>query len=1174
MQTNKNPLFSRLAGYILSLLFFSIPIFSQNNLFPQYNLETFTTSDGLPQNSVEAILQSSDHYLWLGTQEGIAKFDGYQFQVFNKKNTKAIKHNYFSTIFEDSQGNIWLGTIGGGLVKYNGVEFTSYTVEDGLPSNLIRSIAEDSFGAVWIGTDNGLILFYEGKLITPETQVFKEANIHSIIRDKNNQMWLDIEGIGLFVFDTAIVKRYTFLDGLPQTSINKIFNASDGSIWIGTNGNGLARIKDDNISIIDDATGLADDIITAIYEDDDGFLWIGTNRGGVNIIHNGNVIKHLYKNFGLTNGRIRSIYQDSEGSIWIGTNGGGLSKCSEGKVRSYTSINGLCSDNIQALFQDSKGNVWIGSDAVGIAKYSNDEFSCYSTEFGLRNSHILSIAETHDGSIWFGTNGGGLNRIDSGTITIYNTRNGLSSNQIRSMLTDKNGNLWIGTNGGGVMMFDGNKFTTYDRSNSGLTYDRVYAICEDSSGAIWFGTYGGGLAKLSNGSFTSYSINTGLSSDFILSLNALEDGSIWIGTSGNGIIRFKDGKFVEINSQSGLFDDSIFTILNDGIGNFWMTCNYGIFKVSIDELNAFADGLSNSVNSTEFTQADGMNSNECNGAFQPSSWKLTNGELWFPTIAGIAAIDPQNLIYNQNPPPVVLESVISNDTSYLTPATKLNFSASEREIEIHYTAVSFNAPQKIQFKYKLEGYSPEWRSVGTRRQAYFTNLQPGDYRFTVIAANSDGVWNYKGASISFSIEPYFYETFWFYASAAALVLLIVFAGYRYKVNTYKRQTKILERRVEERTKELQKEKDNLAQAEERFRSVAESASDAIIGFDKNGKVFFWNNSAEDIFGYSKRQAIGSNFSRFIPDQKAKTHGESFDIQKLLKNEFDRSVKELIGLASNGKQLDLGVSFSSWVADNEIFFTAIVRDITIRKQAEEALRKNESKLKELNESKDKFFSIISHDLKSPFTSLVGFSEFLVHELDNLSIEEIKEYSSSIHNSATGVLRLLENLLQWSRFQRGKIDFKPENIDIKSLVNDIFELYKISAKNKGIELINAVGDNLPVFADKNMMETVLRNLTANAIKFTKSGGKVSIYSELDDKVNIIVEDTGVGISKENIQKLFKLDTHHTTVGTNNEQGTGLGLIICKDFVVKNNGKISVESQPDVGTRFIIELPRKNK
>ncbi|MCO6472388.1 MAG: PAS domain S-box protein [Melioribacteraceae bacterium] len=1173
MRTNKNPFPYRFAVCIITLFLFSVPIFSQNNLFLQYNLETFTTSDGLPQNSVEAILQSSNYYLWLGTQEGIAKFDGYQFQIFNKKNTEAIKHNYFSTIFEDSQGNIWLGTIGGGLVNYNGVEFKSYTIEDGLPSNFIRSVAEDRFGALWIGTDNGLRLFYEGKLIEPETQVFKEANIHSIIRDKNDQMWLDVEGIGLFVLDTAIVRRYTFLDGLPKTSINKIFNASDGSIWIGTNGSGLVQIKDDEITIIDEASGLADDIITAIYEDDKGFLWIGTNRGGVNIIQEGKVINHLYKNFGLTNGRIRSIYQDSEGSVWIGTNGGGLAKCSEGKVRSYTSINGLCSDNIQAVFQDSKGNVWIGSDAVGVAKYSNDVFSCYSTEFELKNSHILSIAETRDGSIWFGTNGGGLNRIDGERTTVYNTSNGLSSNQIRSMLTDKDGNLWIGTNGGGVMMYDGNLFKTYDRSNSGLPYDRVYAICEDSSGAIWFGTYGGGLAKLSDGTFSSYSISDGLSSDFILSLNTLKDGSIWIGTSGNGIIRFKDGKFKEISSINGLFDDSIFTILNDGIGNFWMTCNYGIFKVSIDELNAFADGLSNSITSTVFTQADGMNSNECNGAFQPSSWKLINGELWFPTIAGIAVIDPQNIIYNENPPPVILESVISNDSSYLVSTPMLNFSASEREIEIHYTALSFNAPQKIQFKYKLEGYSPEWRSVGTRRQAYFTNLQPGDYKFTVIAANSDGVWNYEGASISFSIEPYFYETIWFYGSLAALVLLIVFAGYRYKVNTYKRQTKILERRVDERTKELQKEKDNLAQAEERFRSVAESASDAIIGFDKNGKVFFWNNSAEDIFGYSKRQAIGSNFSRFIPDQNAKTHGESFDIQKLLKNEFDRSVKELIGLASNGKQLDLGVSFSSWVADNEIFFTAIVRDITLRKQAEEALRKNEAKLKELNESKDKFFSIISHDLKSPFTSLVGFSEFLVHELDNLSIEEIKEYAASIHNSATGVLRLLENLLQWSRFQSGKIDFNPENVEIKPLVDDIFELYKISAKNKGIELINAVGDNLPVFVDKNMINTVLRNLTANAIKFTKRGGKVSIYSELKDRVNIIVEDTGIGITKENMQKLFKLDTHHTTAGTNNEQGTGLGLIICKDFVEKNKGTIRVESQPDIGTRFIIEFPRKN-
>lgn len=1173
MKKNK---FSKWLKISLSFIFyfnFNPNLYSQNNTFPQYNLEFFTTSNGLPQNSVEAILQSQDYYLWLATQEGIAKFDGFQFRIFNKKNTDAIKHNYFSTIFEDSQGNIWFGTIGGGLVVYNGVDFLSYTIEDGLPSNFIRDISEDKFGAVWIGTDNGLILFHEGNLIQTPSNIFKQASIHSIIRDNNGNMWLDVEGIGLFVYDTSIVKRYTHLDGLPASSINRIFYSSDGSYWLGTNGSGLVRIFNDKIEILDESKGIADNIITAIFEDSDGFIWVGTSRSGVNIIYDGKVIEHLYRNFGLTNGRIRSIYQDSEEAVWIGTNGGGVAKCSEGKVRAYTSINGLCSNNIQSIFQDSKGNVWVGSDAVGVTKYSNNKFECFTTEMGISNSHILSIAETPDGSIWFGTNGGGLNRILGDIISIYNRETGLSSNLIRSMLTDKNGNLWVGTNGGGVMMYDGNEFISFTKSNCDLSDDRVYSICEDSSGAIWFGTYGGGLTKFQDNSFTTYSKKDGLISEFILSLTAHKDGSIWIGTSGNGITRYKDGKFTEITSKVGLFDDSIFTILDDGLGNFWMSCNYGIFRVPIDELTSFAEGNADSVTSTVFTEADGMISSECNGAFQPASWKLSSNELWFPTIAGIAVIDPQNITYNQNPPPVIIENIITNDSSYNTSTGILEFSHTEREIEVRYTAISFNAPQKIQFKYRLEGYSDEWRSAGNRRQAFFTNLSPGEYKFTVIAANSDGIWNYNGASIKFSIEPHFYETFWFYSLLIALVLLFVFMIYRYKVNSFKRQKRILEKKVDERTNELLKEKDNLAQAEERFRSVAESASDAIIGFDKDGKVFFWNNSAEEIFGYTKRQAIGNNFSRFIPDQTSKNLGENFDLTELLKNKFDRDVKELIGFSSNGKQLDLGVSFSSWVVDNELFFTAIIRDITIKKKAEEALKKNEAKLKELNESKDKFFSIISHDLKSPFTSLVGFSEFLVQELDELSEQEIKEFASSIHHSATGVLRLLENLLQWSRFQRGKIDFKPELLKLKTLVDEIFDLYKITAKDKDIELINAVNEYLEIFADRNMMDTVIRNLTANAIKFTKPGGKVSIYSELLDKVKIIVEDTGVGISKENLQKLFKLDTHHTTAGTKNEQGTGLGLIICRDFVEINKGIIRVESQIDAGTRFIIELPRNS-
>ncbi len=730
----------------------------------QYVHSVWQTEDGLPQNYVQAITQTRDGYLWLATQEGLVRFDGIKFTVFDKSNTPQIRENNIQALAVDSKGSLWVGTEGGGLVRLHDGKFSLYTTEDGLAHNIVDSIYEDRAGNLWIGTEGGLNKFVDERFITYTIQNgLADDTVLAVCEDRAGNLWIGTEG-GLSKFSDGTFS--TFKTGMGDDVVRAICTDRAGNLWLGTR-SGLSLLKDGRFINYTSRDGLASDSILSVAEDREGNLWIGTNSG-LNRLSGGKFATYPTAD-GLSNNAVAVIYEDREGNIWIGTYGGGLNRLKDGKFTSYTVESGLSDNMAQAIIEDAEGNVWI-TTLNGLNRLRDGKLTTYTARDGLAGNKVLSLGRDRTGNLWIGTSEG-LSQLSRGRFISYTTRNGMSDNEVLAICEGRNG-LWIGT-AAGLNLFDGKKFTVYT-TREGLSNDAVWALLEDRRGDLWIGTTGG-LNRFRDGVFSAYT--TG--SDIVLSLYEDHAGDLWIGTTG-GLSRYCNGQFTNYTTANGLFDDVIFQILEDDSGNLWMSSNKGVFRVSKSELEDFAAGRAKSIASVSYGTADGMSSRECNGGIQPAGWKTADGRLWFPTIKGAVVIDPNKLRINEEPPPVVVEQIIV-DGQVVSPSVALRLEPGARRLEFHYTGLSFLSPEKVRFKYRLEGYDNEWIDAGARREAIYNNLAPGDYTFRVKASNNDGVWNEAGASFDFYLKPRFYQTYWFYLACVLTAALIVWTIHQLRI---------------------------------------------------------------------------------------------------------------------------------------------------------------------------------------------------------------------------------------------------------------------------------------------------------------------------------------------------------------------------------------------------------
>ncbi|MBX7223692.1 MAG: response regulator [Blastocatellia bacterium] len=752
--------------------------------------------DGLPQTSVLAIAQTRDGYLWLGTHEGLVRFNGQTFTVFDKRNTPEITSNSIWTLFEDHTGALWCGTLSGGLVRYQAGRFTRFTTAEGLGSNFVYAVAEDRNGALWVGTSSGLCRWQDGTWTTLTTRNgLSSNNIRALFCDSQGILWIGTHDGGLNRLHDGQIHSYTTTDGLPGLAVYSIAEDASHRIWFGVYGNGLGCFDQGGLRFFTTHDGLSSLLVWTIFFDRLGTLWIGTEGGGLNRYRNGVFSVYSTKD-GLSQEYPRSFWEDREGSLWVGTSNG-LNRFKDGKFTAYTVREGLSSNNTRVVMEDSQGRVWIGTEGGGVNCLVQGKVITYTTANGLSNNLVKSIFEDRQGNLWFGTTGGGLDRLANGKWTNFSTAQGLSNGIVYALCQDLEGTLWVGTYGGGLFAFRNNTFISYrNEVNTGY----IRSLFCDRAGTVWIGTDDKGLVAYNKGGFHSYTTKEGLSNDVVFAIHQDPDDVLWVGTN-SGLNRFQGGKFTVLTARDGLFDDKVFCILRDRQDNFWMSCNKGIYTVSRQTLNRFALREINGFQVIPYNKADGMPSNQCNGASQPAGWQGRDGKLWFPTAGGAVSIDPEFISHNPVPPPVVIEQFLVDQK----PVAFSNFfeiAPGAENFEIHYAGLSFFVPERVRFKYRLEGFDKDWVDAGNRRTAFYTNLAPGTYRFLVMACNNDNVWSTAEVQVAFELRPFFYKTPWAYLFYFGLTIGIGTFLVRLRLQQLHKQNAELEAIVQKRTAAL------------------------------------------------------------------------------------------------------------------------------------------------------------------------------------------------------------------------------------------------------------------------------------------------------------------------------------------------------------------------------------
>ncbi|HVV00980.1 MAG TPA: two-component regulator propeller domain-containing protein [Verrucomicrobiae bacterium] len=745
----------------------------------QYRSRTWQVGDGLPDNVIQAITQTSDGFLWAGTRKGLARFDGMEFATFDSKNTPALRKSSITALCATHDGALWIGSDGGGLVRMKNGTFAVYGKVDGLAGENVHVIYESSDGSLWIGTDTGLSRYQDGKFFNyRQKDGLLSATVTHIREDRDGNLWIaTAKGLNRLRVGGA-VDSFAMPNRLPNDSVRGICQDRGGRIWVGSN-KGLLWYNwfwGASFYAYDTQYGLSDPFVSAICEDTAGNLWVGT-YSGLNRFQQGRFFSQL-DNEGLPFDRVNTLFEDRQGDLWVGTKEG-LVRLVPQRFTAYTRQNDLTHNNVTSVLQDRAGNLWLGTWGGGLDELRGEKVTAYRSTNGLSQDLILSLCEGKDGSIWAGADfDGGLLRLKDGKENHYTWKDGLPNAGLRVLHEDSNSNLWIGTSRG-LACFKNGKFTIYTKKD-GLAGNVIKAIHEDARGKLWVGTEGG-LSCFERGQIVNYTRANGLSDTNINAVIEDAAGNLWVGTESGGLNRFHDGGFTAYTTRDGLFSDQIFSILDDHAGWLWMSSSKGVFRARKADLDAFDAGEIKSIPSPGYDKSDGMESPLCNNIGQPAGWRTSDGRLWFPTTKGVVSLDPAAITRDAIPPVVYIREIIADRKQLLglsgglvkTSAgseAELRAPPGRGEVEFQYAALNLSAPQKSRFRYRLEGIDSDWVDAGARRAAYYNNLPPGHYKFHVSASNADGVWNRDGASISLVLLPHYWQTWWFRAFLVLLTL--------------------------------------------------------------------------------------------------------------------------------------------------------------------------------------------------------------------------------------------------------------------------------------------------------------------------------------------------------------------------------------------------------------------
>jgi signal transduction histidine kinase/ligand-binding sensor domain-containing protein len=787
----------------------------------QYGFQSWQTDTGLPQNTVHAIVQGRDGFLWIATEGGLVRFDGVDFRAYTRANTPGLPSDLIDDLMEDRNGVLWIST-SGGLARLQAGKVEAFGTDKGIPATQVWRAFEDGRGTVWALTAAGLFRIDGGKatrvvldegltensamaagpdgslwLGTAEglmragaDGVFRETGapgeVVVLAVDRSGAAWAGLRS-GLEACTPAGCRNVALPGGQTMNAL-----AADGSgrVWIGTD-SGLLVAVGDKVQEFRLDTGRVD----FLYVDRQGMVWAGTSRGLTRVAPDGTAEL-------LRGGEVfLSAAEDREGDLWLGTESGGLAVLRDRKFSTLTAQDGLTDEYVLALAQAPNGHVGAGTKGGGLNVFRDGKFRALTTAQGLSSNVVLAVAAAANGDVWVGTPDG-LNLLREGAVArSFTTADGLADDFVRSLYVGSHGALWIGTRRG-LSRYQNGSFKTWTALD-GLGSDLIGAMVEGRDGSLWIGTLGG-LSRFRDGRFTNLTTRDGLSSNVVTALYEDRDGTLWIGTNDGGLNRWRNGRVARLESQP--MPQRVLGILEDGSGYLWISSNSGVYRASREGLNRMAEGGAPGE-VMRFGVADGMRISECSSGGHPGAVRLSDGSLWFATLKGIARVDPEHMPVNRVAPQVAIEQVSVDDTPQAS-IEDLTVAPGHGHYEFDYAGLSYVAPQKVEYRYQLEGFDRNWVDAGTRRAAYYTNLPHGHYTFRAIARNNDGVWSEAAAAAALTVEPHIYQTVWFRLLVLVAIAMLGYALWRRRLLHVEREFQAV---LGERTRIAREIHDTLAQ---------------------------------------------------------------------------------------------------------------------------------------------------------------------------------------------------------------------------------------------------------------------------------------------------------------------------------------------------------------------------